>query len=104
VTTVRDKRRLMLCFGDCGPGRSRVMREFVPAYFNEAGEPTDLTCTDCGWHQTSVASGAAELCLSATWHQRTTLDVSDEYKRLASIARNGGYHIPPYPPNIELES
>lgn len=49
-----------------------------------------LVCK-CGHFQESEAGGAAELCLIATWHDM------EEYNRLATIARDGGYTIPEKP-------
>jgi hypothetical protein len=54
-----------------------------------------LVC-DCGHIQDSEAQGAAEICLLATWHDL------EEYKRVAAIARAGGFTVPAYPPYVDL--
>jgi hypothetical protein len=57
---------------------------------------TDEGCVcDCGHFQASGAQGAAEICLLATWHDL------EEYKRVAGIARTGGFTVPDYPPYVD---
>lgn len=48
---------------------------------------------ECGHWQDSEEQGAHEICLAATWHDL------DEYKRVAEIARSGGYEVPETPNN-----
>jgi hypothetical protein len=55
-----------------------------------------LVCS-CGNYQSSEAQGAAEICLVATWHDL------EEYKRVAAIARAGGFTVPDHPRYIDLK-
>lgn len=50
---------------------------------------------ECGHWQTSESSGAAEICLVATWHDL------DAYKQIAELARAGGFEIPDVPNNFQ---
>jgi hypothetical protein len=63
------------------------LRTFLVVEVLENGE-LDYACEHCGWLQTSVASGAAELCRSATWHDEAA------YQRYAEVARSGGLAVP----------
>lgn len=54
-------------------------------------DPKEGPVCECGHWQISEAQGAAGICLLATWHDL------DEYKRVAKIARSGGYTIPNMP-------
>lgn len=50
---------------------------------------------ECGHYQDTEASGAAEICRLAMWHDL------DEYNRVAKIARDGGYIVPETPNRFE---
>jgi hypothetical protein len=69
---------------------------FVEREFVANGDPDDYTCTHCGWCQFSTEDGAAELCLSATWHSVKA------YERYRDIARAGSrFAVPDAPPHFE---
>jgi hypothetical protein len=59
-------------------------------------DPEEGPVCDCGHYQDSEAQGAAEICELATWHDL------EEYKRVAAIARAGGFTVPDYPPYVDL--
>ena len=58
----------------------------------------DFACDHCGWQQASTAHGAAELCLSATWH------TPGAYARYRDVARSGGISVPDSAPNFEAST
>lgn len=64
--------------------------------FEDLGEGDGPACTVCGCWQASEAQGAHEICLLATWHDL------DEYKKVAAIAKAGGFDVPEIP-NYFLE-
>ena len=57
----------------------------------EVVDPAEGPVCECGHWQDSEAQGAAEICDTATFHDL------DEYKRLAAIAKIGGYYVPDFP-------
>jgi hypothetical protein len=66
---------------------------------------TDFTIEDpeegpvcaCGHYQESEAQGAADICRLATWHDL------EEYKRVATIARVGGFTVHDNPAYVYLD-
>lgn len=65
--------------------------------FAQIDDSGDHTCMTCGWMQRSAAAGAAELCVSALWHD------AGEYRRYAEVARAGGYTVPDSPPRLDVD-
>ena len=59
--------------------------------FTDEGDGEGLQCDRCGHYQDNEASGAAEICIAATWHDL------EEYKRVVAIAKAGGHDVPETP-------